>query len=240
MPQPLAPPLPASQDQLIEELKSRLLCFQEEIDFLNFQWAKYKIERKELRRLPKKVKGIEQDRRNMYSLAKQVMCCRKPSPSYPIFMYEQFYLFHLRAIKSDKPYQIIDPKSFLKAYFSSDSADQHLLCELYLHEYICIVDRKFNMSPYVGDIQLHAFASFAQNQIRWELAYSTVEHNEKNVSLWVRGELKPPHDIRMQQVSLLESPTVVHVIKNFQDEVITTCLHTIRSNQTNDVMVCKL
>ena len=183
---------------------------------------------------------MEQDRRIMYSLAKQLMCCRNPSPFYPIFLYEQFYVFQLRAIKSDKPYQIIDPKSFLKAYSSSDSADQHLLYELYLHEYICVMDRKFNMSPYVGDIQLHVFASFVQNQVRCEIAHSAAEHNEKNVTLWVRGELKPLHDIRMQHTSLLESSRVVSSIRDFQDAAITACLHTIRRNQTNVVIAYKL
>lgn len=66
----------------------------------------------------------------MYSLARQLLCCRNPSPSYPIFLYEQLYLFQLRAIQADKPYQINNPNSFLKAYSSVDSADQHLLCEL--------------------------------------------------------------------------------------------------------------
>ena len=102
------------------------------------------------------------------------------------------------------------------------------------------MDRKFNMSPYVGDIQLHAFSSFVQNQVRWDLAYSTVEHNEKNITLWVWGELKPPHDIRMQHATLLESSRVVSAIKYFQDESITSCLHTIRRNQTNVVVACKL
>ena len=106
---------------------------------------------------------------------------------------------------SEKPHQIVDPKSFLKAYSRSDSTDQHLLCELYLHEYVCMVDRRFNISPYVGDIQLHAFSSFVQNQVRWELAHSSTKHNEKNVTLWVRGELKPPHVILEQHVALLES-----------------------------------
>ena len=96
------------------------------------------------------------------------------------------------------------------------------------------------MYPYVGDIQLHAFASFVQNQVRQELAYSTTEHNEKNVTIWVRGELKPPHDIRMQHAALLESSRVISAIKYFQDEAITPHLHTIRRNQTNVVVACKL
>ena len=160
MPRPLAAPLPTHQDQLIVELEGRLLHYQEEIALLKLQWTEYKTEMKKLRKLPKKIKDMEQDRRIMYSLARRLLCYRKPSPSYLIFLYEQFYLFQLRVIKTDKPYQIIDSRSFLKAYSSSDSADQHLLYELYLHEYICVMDRKFVMTSYVGDIQLHAFASF--------------------------------------------------------------------------------
>ena len=87
------------------------------------------------------------------------------------------------AIKADKPYQIINPNSFIKAYSTSDPTNQYLLCELYLHEYICVMDRKFIMTSNVGDIQLHAFSSFVQNQVRWEIAHSTAEHNEKNVTL---------------------------------------------------------
>lgn len=148
----MAAPLPTHQEQLIAELEGRLLHYQEEIALLKFQWEEYKTERKELRRFPKKVKAMEQDMRVMYSLARQLLCCRKPSPSYPIFLYEQLYLFQIRAIQADKPYQINNPRSFLKAYSSVDSADQHLLCELYLHEYICMMDGKFIMAPYVGDI----------------------------------------------------------------------------------------
>ena len=103
-----------------------------------------------------------------------------------------------------------------------------------------MVDRWFNISPSVGDMQLHAFASFVHNQVRWELAHSLTEHNEKNVTLWVRGELKPPHIILEQHATLLESPRVLNAIKGFQEEVIIVCLHTIKGNQTNAVMAFKL
>ena len=194
----MATPLPTHQEQLIAELEGRLLHYQEEIALLKFQWAKYKTKRKELRRLPKNIKAMEQDRRVMYSLARQLLCCRKPSPSYPIFLYEQLYLFQLRANQANKPYQINNPNSFLKAYSSADLVDQHLLSELYLHEYICTMDRKFIMTPYVGDIQLHDFSSYVQNQVRWEICHSATKQNEKNVILWVRGELTPPYDIWRQ------------------------------------------
>ena len=44
----------------------------------------------------------------------------------------------------------------------------------------------------------------------------------------------------MQHATLLESSRVVSAIKYFQDEAIIACLHTIRRNQTNVVVACKL
>ena len=61
----MADPLPTHQEQLIAELEGRILHYREEIALLKFQWTEYKTERKELRRLPKKVKAMEQDRRVM-------------------------------------------------------------------------------------------------------------------------------------------------------------------------------
>ena len=183
---------------------------------------------------------MEQDTRVMYSLAIQLLCCRKPSASYPIFLYEQLYLFQLRVIQVDKPYQINNLRSFLKAYSNADSTNQHLLCELYLHEYICMMDGKFTKTPYVGDIQLHAFASYVPNQVRWEIGHLATEQNEKNVTLWVRGELTPPYDIWRQQAALLSSFKVVSAITDSQEEAITSCLDTIRRNQTSVVLSYKL
>ena len=57
--QPMVPPLSASQDLLIEELRDRLLRCQEEITLLKFQWTKYKTKRKELRQLPKKILRVD-------------------------------------------------------------------------------------------------------------------------------------------------------------------------------------
>jgi hypothetical protein len=103
-----------------------------------------------------------------------------------------------------------------------------------------MMDRKFIMTPYVGDIQLHVFASFVKNQVRWEITHSTAEQNEKNVTLWVKRELTPPYDIWRQQVAFLASFMLVSAITDFQEEAITTCLDTIRRNQTNALIACKL
>jgi hypothetical protein len=58
--------------------------------------------------------------------------------------------------------------------------------------------------------------------------------------LKVRGELAPPYDILRQQATLLLSFKVVSAITNFQEEDITSCLDTIKRNQTSVVLACKL
>lgn len=96
------------------------------------------------------------------------------------------------------------------------------------------------MTPYVGDIRLHDFASYVQNHVRWEIGHSAAEQNENNVTMWVRGESTPLYDIWRQQVALLSSFKVVSAITDFQEEAITSCLDTIRRNQTSVVLACKL
>ena len=58
-----------------------------------------------------------------------------------------------------------------------------------------MMDGNFSLTPYVREIYLHAFASYVQNQVRWEIGHSAVKQNEKNVTLWVRAELTPLYDI---------------------------------------------
>lgn len=54
------------------------------------------------------------------------------------------------------------------------------------------------------------------------------------------GGIESPHIILEQHAALHESPQVVNAIKGFQEEVIVACLHTIRGNQTNAIITCKL
>ena len=95
----------------------------------------------------------------------------------------------LKEIKEGQPCKLDTPSTCLEAFFQSDIPNQHLLCELYLHEVVCFGDRTLNIYPYVGDIQLRAFTSFVNNQVWWKEDYDTIKTNEVEKTLWIRGEL---------------------------------------------------
>lgn len=87
------------------------------------------------------------------------------------------------------------PSSFLESFFSSDTPDQHLLHEIYLHEVIYYGDKTFNISPYVGYVQLQAFTSFVNNQVKWKETFYTINTNEAKKILCIRGELHPVQQV---------------------------------------------
>jgi hypothetical protein len=55
------------------------------------------------------------------------------------------------------------------------------------------MDRIYNITPLVGDIQIRDFTSFFNNHVTWRNDFQTVRKNEVNASLWIRGE---PLDVR--------------------------------------------
>jgi len=61
------------------------------------------------------------------------------------------------SIKEEKTCSLDTTIFFLKTSFQNNLAGQHLLYELYMHEYILFGEMKFNLSNYVGDIQLRDF-----------------------------------------------------------------------------------
>ena len=93
------------------------------------------------------------------------MGTRVPSSSYLVFLFEQFIWFKLRAVKEGRSYEIETSVKFLETFLGSDFEDQNLLCELYLHEMACPLDRHLNLVPFLGDVQLRAFASFVSNHV---------------------------------------------------------------------------
>ena len=70
--------------------------------------------------------------------------------------------------------------------------EQNLLCDLYLHDMACPMDIRSNPTPYLGDVQLRAFASFINNHVQWENAFHTISQNEANSNLWIRSEPQSP------------------------------------------------
>ena len=54
------------------------------------------------------------------------------------------------------------------------------------------LDLHFNPAPYLGDVQLRAFASFINNNAQWERAFQTTSQNEANSNLWIQSEPQYP------------------------------------------------
>jgi len=76
----------------------------------------------------------------------------------------------------------------LEPFNHASTKYQQLLCELYLHHLAVHEDRLTNITPIVGDIQLRAFTYFVNNQVSRRNAFLSVQQNEWNSTLWVRGE----------------------------------------------------
>ena len=126
---------------------------------------------------------VEKDQ--MHALSQELLGTRVPSSSYPVFLFEQFIWFKLRVVKEGRSYEIKTSAKFLETFLRSNFEDQNLLCELYLHEMACPLDRHSNPVPFSGDVQLRSFASFMSNHVQWERYFQTFSHNEAHSNLWV-------------------------------------------------------
>ena len=76
---------------------------------------------------------------------------------------------------------------FLESFWESDLHRQHLMCELYMHGFILEMEQKFNVGPFLRDIQLREFASFMLNQMKWDLAFTNFEANQAACPLKIRA-----------------------------------------------------
>ena len=88
----------------------------------------------------------------------------------------------------------------------SSFTEQNLLCEFYLHEMACPLDLHSNPSPYLGDVQLRAFASFVHNHVQWERVFQIVSQNEANSNLWIQNEPYSPRLLLTFQEKWLAYP----------------------------------
>ena len=128
---------------------------------------------------------MQKEKEQMYALSQELLGTRVPSPSYPVFLFEQFVWFKLRAVKEGRSFEITTSAKFLETFLRSNFEDQNLLCELYLHEMAFPMDHHSNPVPFLGDVQLRAFASFVSNHAQWERSFQTFSHNEAHSNLWV-------------------------------------------------------
>jgi len=94
----------------------------------------------------------------------------------------------IKAIRDGRPYQVATPDQFIETFTEAPNNDQNMLCELYLHNEAMPEDRKMNILPLAGDIQIRAFISFLANQLTWKNVFMSATHNEQNCLLWIRVE----------------------------------------------------
>ena len=128
----------------------------------------------------------------MFSLVQKLLATRKPSLNYSLFLSERLVYFQLKAIKDRRPHELLTAEQFVKTFAKAPASDQNLLCELYLHNEAMPDNRKVNLNPIVGDIQIREFVSFLANQITWQPAFIASRHNEDNRLLWIRPKPSNP------------------------------------------------
>ena len=89
--------------EYIKTIKELMEKWAEELTFQRFRWEEVQKELKKLKKL-KSMKKKKKDQ--MYALSREMMSCRAPYPSYPVFLYEQMTMFKLKSIKEGRPYQL--------------------------------------------------------------------------------------------------------------------------------------
>ena len=146
---------------------------------------------KELKEL-KKFKSMQVEKDQLHCLSQELFGTRVPSSSYPVFLFEQFIWFKLRVVKEGRSYEIATSVRFLETFMGSDFEDQNLMCEIYLHEMDCPLDRHSNLVLFSGDVQLRVFSSFVSNHIQWERSFQTFSHNEAHSNLSIRSKPQNP------------------------------------------------
>ena len=151
------------------------------------------------------------DKWKLHDLALNLLGCKKPSSSYPIFLWESYYLFQLKYIMEDKPYVGSSSRTFLDVFHASDFDEQRLLCELFLNNIICehtSIQMVATVLSYMGDLQLRAFVSFMRNQIEWNLSTKSMETNEEKIALWIRVEPRRDVELRREFKKILSTPGI--------------------------------
>lgn len=196
------------------------------MDSLREKWLKKEWEREEetqkhkevikkkdeqLYQLHRHVSNLIFDKTKLRELALNLLTCRRKSPSYPVFLWEHYYLFQLKEIYENRSYLGSSTHSFLEIFHSYEFDDQSLLCELFLHNVMCeYVSTKMVVSvlSYMGDLQLRAFLLFMRNQIEWHMVKKTVETSEERTTLWVSVERGMTYELQREFRIFLTTPKI--------------------------------
>ena len=68
----------------------------------------------------KKFQFMQKEKEQMYALSQELLGTRMPSSSYPVFLFEQFVWFKLRAMKEGRSFEIKTSAKFLETFFRSN------------------------------------------------------------------------------------------------------------------------
>ena len=77
---------------------------------------------------------MQKEKDQFYTLSRELMSFRAPSPSYSVFLYEQFTWFKMKALKEGRPYEVASSYQFLETFVKSSFIEHNILCELYLDD----------------------------------------------------------------------------------------------------------
>ena len=97
----------------IQELREK---WPEEVFFQKIHWEKMQDEMKELN----KFKSTQKDKEQMLPLTQELLSCRAPYLSYPIFIFEQMTLFKIKDLKEGGSWKIVTPSQFLETFTQSN------------------------------------------------------------------------------------------------------------------------
>ena len=86
--------------------------------------------------LKEQIRDLTIDKQRLHDLTLNLLDCRRSSPSYPIFLWERYFLFQLKAIMEGRPYLFSSTRTFLDVFRASDFDEQSFLCEFFLHNII--------------------------------------------------------------------------------------------------------
>ena len=63
-----------------------------------------------------KFKSTQKDKEQMLPLTQELLSCRDPYLSYPIFIFEQMTLFKIKDLKEGGSWKIVTPSQFLETF----------------------------------------------------------------------------------------------------------------------------
>jgi len=90
----------------------------------------------------------------IFELVQRLLATRKPSFNYSVFLRERLAFLQVKAIRDGRPHEVSTPQQFIETFAEASNSEQNLLCELYLHNEAMPEDRKLNLIPLIGDIQM--------------------------------------------------------------------------------------